>query len=207
MSKETLKIAANGQWTLEKSLSKTSLIAAAALAGMLSRSPTQLNNQQVTYAPQKVDAQEQVSLHPDLHHIAFIESSSGKNKNHKTVNYGLNRGDKAAGLTGLMPYTVKEIVGKNKDLKSKYGSLLDKEHHEITSYINSNENVDKELANTHWNRLSRLFPKDELRRVYAWKNGVTGAFQASGDQVKNHPYVKKYVEVKYQDRSPSNISE
>jgi hypothetical protein len=204
MSKEVLKISSNGQWTLEKSLNKASLFTAAALAGMLSQDPGQLSTQKIPYAPQDSSSNEQVSLHPDLHHIAFIESSSGKNKKHKTVNYGLNRGDSAAGLTGLMPHTIKEIVGKNPDIKAKYGSLLDKDHNEITSYVNSNENADKELANKHWSRLSRVFPRDELRRVYAWKNGVTGAIKASDDQVKSHPYVRKYLNLKYQERSPAN---
>jgi hypothetical protein len=153
-----------------------------------------LNNQ---INPPKIEQQKSIELRPDLKYIAFIESSSGTNKNHKLVNYGLNRGDKAAGLTGLMPITIKETISKNPILRSKYASLLDSHHKHITSFINSNEEVDKEVANAHWDRLSRLFPRDELRRAYAWKNGITGALRASDSEVSSHPYVKKFKSLKY----------
>ena len=197
MTKETLKIASNGQWSLDKTEHKTSAIAAAAIASMISPDVANINIHSNQQNQPKIEQQKTVELRPDLTHIAFIESSSGSNKNHKLVNYGLNRGDKAAGSTGLMPITIKETISKNPHLKSKYGSLLDSHHQHITSFINSNENVEKEVANAHWDRLSRLFPRDELRRAYAWKNGITGAIKASDEEVSNHPYVKKFKALKY----------
>jgi len=197
MTKETVKIASNGQWTLSKTEHKTSAIAAAAIASMISPDMANLNVDSNQQNQPKIEQQRTAELRPDLVHIAFIESSGGTNKNHRLVNYGLNRGDKAAGLTGLMPITIKETISKNPHLKSKYGSLLDTQHQYITSFINSNEEVEKEVANAHWDRLSKLFPRDELRRAYAWKNGITGAIKASDEEISNHPYVKKFKSLKY----------
>jgi len=172
-----------------------------ALASMISPNLSHIDIQDDSVKP-KIEEKQTVNLHPDLEHISFIESSSGKNKKHKLVNYGLNRGDRASGLTGLMPLTIKETINKNPTLKSKYSHLLDKPHPEIVSFINSNEDADKEIANAHWDRLLRLFPRDELRRAYAWKNGITGALKASDNKVSSHPYVEKFKSLK-QDNTKS----
>lgn len=138
-----------------------------------------------------------IELTPDLKHISEIESNSGKNKKHKLIRYGLNKGHRAAGSTGLMPLTIKEIIKKDTALKRKYISLTKKSAAEITAIVNQNEQIEKEVANSHWHRLTKIFPKNERRRAYAWKNGVTGALRASEKQISEHPYVKKFINLKY----------
>jgi hypothetical protein len=126
-----------------------------------------------------------------------MESSSGKNKRHKLVRYGLNYGHRAAGDTGLMPITVKEIVSKNPELKHKYGLISKMSPDKVTLFINNNQDAEHEIANAHWYRLTKLFPNNESKRVYAWKNGISGAIRASESDVKSHPYVKKFIKLKY----------
>ena len=128
----------------------------------------------------------------NLKHISCIESNCGKNKKHKTVKYGLNAGDSAAGAFGLMPITTKEIIHKSERLRSKYSYITKLSHNKINKIINVHENIDKEIASEHWARLSKIFPQDEIRRVYAWKNGITGAKRASKTKMYNDPYVKKF---------------
>jgi hypothetical protein len=159
---------------------------------------TTLNTSEVANNKDKPEVKNtEVQLSPDLSHISKIESNSGKNKNHKLVRYGLNKGHRAAGLTGLMPITIKETISKNTNLNKKYGSIINLSATQITSIINSNETIDKEIANAHWNRLSKLFPRNEEKRAYAWKNGITGAIQASDRQISEHPYVRKFIQLKY----------
>lgn len=137
------------------------------------------------------------TVHPDLEHISQIESSSGTNKAHKTVQYGLNAGHSATGSYGLMPITVLETVKKNPDLSLRYNHLTNMSPNDITSYLNQNNTADAEIASAHWNRLGKLFPRDEARKAYAWKNGITGALRASDEEVTGHPYVKAYIKNKY----------
>lgn len=138
-----------------------------------------------------------IELSPDLKHISEIESNSGKNKKHKITKCGLNKGHRAAGSTGLMPLTIKEIIKKDTTLNRKYHSITKLNATEITSLVNKDEQIEKEVANSHWRHLTKVFPKNERRRAYAWRNGVTGALRASEKQVSDHPYVKKFIKLKY----------
>lgn len=140
---------------------------------------------------------QKVELSPDLKYISEIESNSGKNKKHKLIRYGLNKGHRAAGATGLMPLTIKEVIKKDASLSKKYISIVRMDPKKITIIVNQDEQIEKEVANSHWKRLTKLFPKNEKRRAYAWKNGVTGALRASEKQVSEHPYVKKFINLKY----------
>lgn len=140
-----------------------------------------------------------VHINSDLKHISCIESNCGKNKKHKTVKAGINRGHKAAGAFGIMPLTAKEIIKKDKKLMAKYGHLVELPHEELTRLINLNKTLDIELANSHWSRLSRLFPNCEIKRVHAWNSGIAGTRSLSEDQIHSHPYVRKFKKLKYID--------
>lgn len=197
-NKENLNFNKLGQWTLDTipddSLEKKlkSLATAAALLGSLSSiSPSDFNKPE-TIVPK---APQEKQMHPDLHTIAFIESSSGKNLKHRIVNKGLNKGDRAGGAFGMMPITAKETIQKNTDLKNKYGHLLTLPHSNITNFLNSNSDASEQLASAHFNRLLKVFPNDSLKRAYAWNNGITGALKASKGDINSHPYVKKFANI------------
>ena len=135
------------------------------------------------------------SAHPDLEKIHELESNSGKNFKHPVVEYGLNRGDRAGGGFGVMPITARETVSKNPSLRKKYGRILSMSNKDITVFLNNNAKASKDIASTHWNRLVKVFPKDRLRRAYAWNCGITCALKASSKEVTNSIYVKKFVKV------------
>ena len=197
-NKEILKISQTGQWSIDSVPSDESLekklknlaAATALLANISNINPDQIvKPNKDPEIPTKIERQ----LHPDLDHIAFIESSSGKNLDHSTVTWGLNRGHKAGGQFGIMPITAKEVVEKNPSLREKYSHMLSMNPSAITNYLNTNDDASKDIASAHWTRLLKIFPKDRLKRVYAWNNGITGALRASPEEIKSHPYVKKFV--------------
>lgn len=196
-NREKLNFNKVGQWSLdvepEDSLEKKlkNFATAAALLGSLSSLSPDMSN--MPKSPVQANKEQKSDMHPDLHNIAFIESTSGKNLNHPTVNYGLNAGHRAGGQFGMMPITAKETIKKNPSLRDKYSHLLNAPHSDITKFLNSNADASKELASAHFNRLLKIFPTDPLKRAYAWNNGITGAMRASESDVASHPYVKKFA--------------
>lgn len=204
-NREKLSFNDLGQWSLdvapEDSLEKKfkNFATAAALLGSLSSLSPDMANRSQSPAP-VLEEKQKPDLHPDLHNIAFIESSSGKNLNHPTVNWGLNRGDRAGGQFGMMPITAKETISKNPSLREKYSHLLNAPHADITKFLNSDSDASQELASAHFNRLLKIFPSDPLKRAYAWNNGITGALRASKSEVTSHPYVRKFAD-SYNKRS------
>jgi hypothetical protein len=179
---------------LDKGIKEAAL---ALTMGMGSLAPTALNqplNSDISpSAPQAVQRAAPAALHPDLEHIAFIESSNGKNKNHEMTNVGLSAGQTAGGSTGLMPLTVKEVVAKSPELSKKYSHLIDAPHGQVTAFINNHPEAEAEIANTHWKNLSNKFHNDRPRMAYAWRNGVTAAKRADVSTIFSHPYVQKFI--------------
>ena len=139
-----------------------------------------------------------VELRQELRHIAEIESSGGKNKNHAQTTVGLNAGQTAAGSTGLMPLTVKETLSKNPTLNKKYGHLAGMEHSKITEALNKDPSMEADIANTHWQRLDHVFGSNQSRKAYAWRNGISAAKSASDEKINSHPYVQKYMKLRGQ---------
>jgi hypothetical protein len=167
----------------------TNVLAISAL--LVSLSAPDLNKKETASTQQ----QDEEQIHPDLDKIHQLESSSGKNFKHPVVNHGLNRGDRAGGGFGVMPITARETIRKNPLLRKKYAKILNMSNKQITSFLNSDKRASKDIANSHWNKLLKVFPKDRLRRAYAWNCGVTCALKASNKEVVNNSYVKKFIKI------------
>lgn len=135
-------------------------------------------------------------LSPGLRAIAQNESSGGKNIAHPQVNYGLNKGTTAAGSTGMMPLTAQDVVSNNKDLMDKYGNVLEMSPNKITQYLNNNPDALADISNAHWQHIQGVFPDDQARQAYAWRWGVTGAKQASDEDIAKQPYVQNFLKQK-----------
>jgi len=143
-------------------------------------------------APQ-VAYQHHSVMHDDLRRISMIESSGGKNKNHEMTTVGVNAGHTAGGSTGLMPITIAETVAKTPELKAKYQHLLSMKPDQVTAAINQHPDMETDIANHHWKRLSNVFRNDRPRMAFAWRNGITAAKNATSEQISNHPYVQKFM--------------
>jgi len=178
------------------------LAVGAAMAGSLASASIAPEQHQ----PQIQHMSPRVELQGDLKHIAMIESSGGKNKAHALTTVGVNAGHTAAGSTGLMPIMARETIRKNPALMAKYGHLLNSSADATTSFLNENPNSEAEIANSHWNRLNRIFGSNHAKKAYAWRNGISAAKNATPDQIALHPYVQKFMELKGKESAPTAVA-
>lgn len=142
-------------------------------------------------------------LNPEVRAIAFNESSGGKNIAHKPVTYGLNKGDTAAGATGMMPKTALDAIENNKELMEKYGNLLETSPKKVTKFLNENPDAVADISNAHWQTIQKAIPDDPERQAYAWRWGITGAKRADEEDIANEPYVQKFMKKKSEMATPS----
>lgn len=157
---------------------------------------TKYHDKNNSYSVAHIQNQKEIEPHPELAPIAYIESSGGKNINHREVTDGLNAGTKAIGMYGIMPLQVIDTVSHDKSLRTKYPEITKMDHitdqDKIRDKVLNDKQFKYSVLNSHWNRLRRKFNGNKDRMAYAWLNGITGALRASDDEIKNHPYVKKY---------------
>jgi hypothetical protein len=150
---------------------------------------------QYQYANQ-IQAPDKLEDNPELKPIKMIESSGKKDPAHPLVGHGVNAGTKAIGQYGLMPVQVIDTLTYDKHLGSKYPHLLEldpvADQDKIHAALKKDPALEKAIANSHWKRLHNRFDGDIDKMAYAWNNGITGATNASDDEIKNHPYVQKY---------------
>ncbi len=198
MSLETIKCE-----DLQKSIKSKLLPAVTALSMLGSNIGTEQGKSfsQVKANPVSVNnINRDQDMDPDLDHIKQIESSMGKNVKHKDVNYGINAGSSAYGAYGLMPVQILDTVHYDKALKHKHPHLAElnpiADEDKVKNYIKAYPSLESEIVKSHWNRLGKKFEGDTNRMAYAWKNGLTGAMKATDEQVKEHPYVKKFNSLK-----------
>jgi len=128
--------------------------------------------------------------------IKTVESSGGKDTNHKVVNSGLNAGTRSSSAYGVMPITAKDIISKNKNLKAKYGHLLDMKGDEFHQEYHKDPDLDRTIASHYYDKSAKLFGNDPHKIGYSWLNGRSGAMKAvkSGKDIKNHWHVKKIID-------------
>ena len=96
-----------------------------------------------------------------LDKIAALESSSGKNTNHRTIASGIHEGDAAMGKYGLMPNTVNLL---DKSL-SKLPNLAKKKK------LEANPELEEKLASKLAEKVLANQGGDEQKAAYAWLEG------------------------------------
>lgn len=129
-----------------------------------------------------------------LDRISMIESSGGKNMNHKRMEHGIHAGDAAIGKYGFMPNTVKEManrMGKDHPLNS-YSQM---DNAQIEKQLAQNPEHQDKFANHLANHLHDKFGGEEHKMAYSWNQGhnlTPEHFENKHKDYKNHDYVKKY---------------
>jgi hypothetical protein len=143
--------------------------------------------------PMLSHAQDVLKYDKELHAIAQIESSNGRNKNHKTVVVGRQRGTTAAGSYGLMPYSVLELMKYDFYVGQKYAFLSGMTPNEITNYLNSDILADREIASRMWKRLRR---RDSAEvSACSWYRGRGNCENASDEELLADEYVQKFEKI------------
>lgn len=137
-------------------------------------------------------------LHPDLHHIAALETQQGKYLNHKANKDPFHT---AYGSVGLKPETAHERYMKDPALHSEFKGLENPD--KFDSVFRSSHALYNKTASSIWTNYLKAFSGDASKAAYAWRFGRTAAGRASPDEIKNHKYVKGFLDLKNAVKSKS----
>lgn len=128
-----------------------------------------------------------------LNFLKAAESSGGKQLNHDWLQKGPNAGERAIGPYAFMPSTVQDLVSKDKNLKSKYGKVLNLsygnfEQSEIEDFFKKNPKINDDLANHYIDKIvagTSARTAEEISQ--AWLYGVKGYNKQQQNASSNNP--------------------
>lgn len=123
-----------------------------------------------------------------LNAISQVESSGGKNTNHKPTSQG-----QAYGRWALMPNTIHDTIKGHKDLKAKYGKALALSGPQLHRFMQDNKGLENIIADRHLAHIEHNFKDNPDQIGFAWNQGITGTKRARNNKmdIASHPYVKK----------------
>jgi GNAT superfamily N-acetyltransferase len=127
------------------------------------------------------------TLHHDLLPIAQLESSGGKNMQHKPSAKG--EADTAYGALGLKGSTAHEEYLKSPSLQKLHPHLAD--FKALLGEMKSNPVFYNNVAASHWNRLKKL-TGSPLKAAYAWRYGPAAAAKTPETAIMQDKYVQGY---------------
>ena len=109
-----------------------------------------------------------------LNTVGFLESSDGKNVNHKTMEEGLHAGDTAHGTFGLMPNTIKEMANRRR--LANEADELDKQilkapNEDIPTILQNNPLAQQRYAETMAQKVAETTGGDIPLAAVAWRYG------------------------------------
>lgn len=118
-----------------------------------------------------------------LEKMSAIESSSGKNTNHKTMEHGIHKGHTAVGNYGIMPNTALEI-GRRHNMNE----LQDLTPEETEALLKEDAELAERIAATMASQL--LNKTDEESANYMWQYGHNR--KPDSAKVEESPRTKKF---------------
>lgn len=123
--------------------------------------------------------------------IRQIESNNGKNTNHRMLESGMHKGQRAIGDYGLMPLTVNEVVNRSGDKELE--PLLGMGPEEKKEYLESNPGMQHKVAKNLAELVLKNNNGDFKKAAYAWNQGHNlGPDTIEDRDYKSHDYVKKF---------------
>lgn len=141
---------------------------------------------------------EDVKLQALLDVIKRLESSDGKNTEHKTMESGLHEGSSAIGDYGLMPNTVREISNrarKDKSLTPEMDMVSRMPEEAMKSHLKNHPHIQRQFAEKMATRLMDKHQGSEEKVAEAWLKGhniPTEKF--TDDELEKSDRVKKFKE-------------
>lgn len=191
------------QEDLDKGLKETALGAAMLGAALVPMNvqPALKDNQAVNFNLRRVPSSHQVAYkeyaqkNPILGAIGALESSGGKNYDHKD-----NPKDNAGGMFGMRPSAAAFILNKDKQLAAKYPELneyaknLEEHHDKITDRFNKDHKAAFDFAEALLNR-NKAKTKDLPMLFHSWNHGLKGTWEkykkGGSKSIQGARYVKK----------------
>lgn len=130
-----------------------------------------------------------------LKHISQLESSGGKNTNHKVMKHGIHAGTSAVGQYGLMPLTIKDLAKAHK--KPEINRLARMPASEIQQIVKTNPDVEYQIAEHLARKVLRKQAGDQDKAAFSWNQG----HNLSPEEIERrkyleHDYVKKFQKLK-----------
>ena len=132
--------------------------------------------------------------------IRQIESSGGKDVNHRTMASGLHKGQAAMGEYGIMPKTAQEFVNRRK-MRGQFGPdealMAQMSPSELKDFLANQDRVEQNLAGDIADRVLRRSKGDEDKAAYMWNMGHNKKAASIDDEnLAESDYVRKFRKLK-----------
>lgn len=135
-----------------------------------------------------------------LSDMSAIESSSGRNTDHRTMASGQHKGETAVGQYGFMPQTVEDMGNRIKrdnpdDMPSLLRGLRDTtlSRQEIADIVAKEPDLEQAVAEKMLGVVKKRHPGDKERQSFAWEMGHNRSTESiTPDILEDHPRTQKY---------------
>lgn len=132
--------------------------------------------------------------------IRQIESSGGKNVDHRTMASGLHKGQAAMGEYGIMPKTAQEFITRRK-MRGQFGPdealMSQMSPSELKDFLANQDRVEQGLAGDIADRVLKRSGGDEEKAAYMWNMGHNKkASSIDEDKLAESDYVRKFRKLK-----------
>jgi hypothetical protein len=131
-----------------------------------------------------------------LQKIGTIESNNGKNTNHPVVQFGVNKGDKAIGIYGLMPNTVDDVLSRMRNegtITPELDSLQNLDHDQMRVVLSQRPDLQKQIAGRLAEHVLTKQGGNEDAAAFSWNAGHNLSPQRiTPDKLDNSDYVQKF---------------
>lgn len=127
--------------------------------------------------------------------IKAMESSGGKDLEHKTITKGIHKGDTAVGAYGIMPNTAKEIAQRRiqAGLSTEHDeSIRASENSTVEAMLKDNPQLAEEYARYMAEMVLKRNQNDPIAGMTAWHYGHNLPYDRVKRKMQENPaYVKK----------------
>lgn len=127
--------------------------------------------------------------------LKAVEVSGGADKrSHRWMTSGPNKGERAIGPYGFMPSTIKDLISKNSQLKTKYGKVLnipfgEFKQDDFEDFVNKNPEIHDDLADHYIDRILQATPARTVADIsQAWLYGISGFNKQYKKRSAENPY-------------------
>jgi len=129
-------------------------------------------------------------LNRELNNIAYMESSYGRNINHRS--HWRGEFHTAYGALGLKPVTAHWQYIISPRLQKQFPGL--KNEAVFLQEFKYNKKLYTQCANEHWRYLRKVTPTLN-RAVFSWRWGLTASNEATNETIATDTYTVKYGQV------------
>lgn len=124
-----------------------------------------------------------------------IESASGKNKNHKTMESGMHEGHRAVGNYGFMPKTIKEMAKRMGDKAPGDLKALNEvqDEQEMADLVAQDPELEQAIADKLYDHVNKRSGGDVEKMNYKWEMGHNiNPDKITPDMIESHPRTEKF---------------